>query len=244
MPFKSLIVDDESIARELLQGMLTKYCPETVVVGQARSIDETRVMIKKHHPDVVFLDIELADESGFDLIVDSSPHYQFQTVLVTAYKQYALRALKSGVVDYLLKPIDIDDLRNAVRKLERNPFQTWKTNTLSSLALEQTLLLPFLKGIKVVKMKEIVRLEADNNYTMLYFIDDTHFLVSKSLKYLEDCLEPSWFFKTHKSHIINLYHCREYSSRDYDCAVMADKSRVVIARSRLQEFLEVLRLRS
>lgn len=243
MSLRSLIIDDEKLSRDLLRSLITEYCSEAEIIGEAGNVDTALSQIKEHAPDVIFLDIEMPGGNGFDLIKGMAGQNRFQTVFVTAYNQYAIQAIRAGAVDYLLKPVDIDELKTAVHKLYRNqshikPLPVHETNT--GDVLEQTLLLPYLKGVKILKLKDIIHLEADNNYTVIHLSGGAVFVVSKSLKELEHKLDDFWFFRPHKSHIINFYHCAEYSSDEGDHAVMSSGEKIAISRLRLNDFFEAL----
>lgn len=240
MSLRSLIIDDEKLSRDLLRSLLTEYCSETEVIGEASDVDSALSQIREHDPDIVFLDIEMPGANGFDLLKGMAGQNSFQTVFVTAYNQYAIQALRAGAVDYLLKPLDIDELKNTVKKLSKLACRNNPPIDNNKDSLEQTILLPHLKGIKIIRLKEIIRLEADNNYTVIYLMDGTAFVASKPLKDLEHKLHPLWFFKTHRSHIINFHYCREYSSDEGDHVVMHSGDKVALSRLRVSAFFDAM----
>jgi two-component system LytT family response regulator len=240
MSLKSLIIDDEKLSRDLLRNLLTEYCSETEVIGEAADVDSALSQIREHDPDIVFLDIEMPGANGFELLKGMAGQNSFQTVFVTAYNQYAIQALRAGAIDYLLKPLDIDELKNTVKKLSKLACKNNPASDKEKDIPEQTILLPHLKGIKIIRLKEIVRLEADNNYTVIYLADGTVFVASKPLKELEHKLSPPWFFKTHRSHIINFHYCREYSSNEGEHVVMFNGDKVAISRLRTDAFFSAL----
>lgn len=235
----AIIVDDEALSRNLLQVMLKDHCPGVRVLGEAENIDDTRKLILQTAPDVVFLDVEMPHSNGFDLFTNREEAYRFQTVFVTAYSQYALKALKIGATEYLLKPVDIDELKDTVQKLRE-----WKLKYLSAASQlqmdepEKKLKLPHNHGFKVVNVRDIIRLKADNNYTEIFLKNEPVVLVSKPIKDFEFRLDPQWFFRVHKSQIINLRYFKEYVSKDgAACARMADGALVPISRLRINDFL-------
>jgi two-component system, LytTR family, response regulator len=237
MFLKSLIVDDEKRARDLLNSMLGDYCPRVKVVAEADNIDMAYAAIKNSRPDLVFLDIEISDGSGFQLLERVRDEISFKTVLVTAYNQYALKAIKAGASDYILKPIDKDELVVAVDKVyKKHLFDSAFENKTMSDTLEDRIAVPHLKGFKLMQVRDIIRLEADNNYTYLYLHNEPRIVISKTIKYFEERLDSRWFFRTHKSHIINFYHFREYLTEDGGCAIMSDDKKVPISRFKSEEF--------
>jgi len=248
---RSLIVDDETHARENLQLLIEDFCPELKVVGQARNIREAKRQIKELDPEVVFLDIRMPSGSeGFDLIeqIDSPT---FQVVFVTAFKDYAVKAFQANAVHYILKPIDIEDLKNATQKLQeyqgkfnsdRKDFTTYLDSVkrvpsaLSSAPLSRITLF-HAKGFKIAKISEIIRLEAENNCTKIVFENGNKYLDTKTLKIFDDLLEHNQFCRVHKSHLIHLEHLTEYINHEGNFAFMSNGDQIPIARSRLSNFL-------
>ncbi|NND78157.1 MAG: response regulator transcription factor [Flavobacteriales bacterium] len=249
----AVIIDDEAPARENLRMMLGSFCPEVDVIGTAGSISEAFEVITRLQPDVIFLDIRMPSGSeGFDLL-EMFDHKTFQVIFVTAFKEYAIEAFKANAIHYLLKPIDIEDLQNAVKQLvETNDSwekdkslvkeNTEKLNALSRQLGSQSgrLRINHMKGIKLFDTKNIVFLEAKGNCTEIRFLDGTRYLDTRTLKVYEDLLEES-FYRIHKSHIINMSHLKEYVSDQGHFAVMKTGERLPISKLRLKEFLEDLR---
>lgn len=246
MQIKAIIIDDERSGRETLQALIQDYCPSISIEGLADSANQARELIKKFTPDVVFLDIEMPKENGFDLL-KSLPDKNFMVVFVTAYNQYALNAIKASALDYLLKPVDIDELKSTEEKLKnalghnkKNPNDYKEVisaflDNFSNTNKIQKLTLPHAKGYKIVNLKDIIRLEADSNYTLIYLIGGEKFIVSKTLKEFDDILDDNIFFRAHKSHIINMEHLKEYI-QEGGYAKMADGSVIDISRRRAAEF--------
>ncbi len=248
----AIIVDDELMARENLRMLLEEFCEEINVIATSGNIIEAKEKILELEPDVVFLDIRMpSGAEGFDLL-ESIPNKKFQVVFVTAFKDYAIKALNANAIHYILKPIDIEDLKDAVKKLieVNHAFSDNSVNLdiyldsikrlSESIRLEEApkkLTLYHSKGFKIVELSEILRLESDGNYTAFYFKDGSKYLDSKTLKVYEEILLQTSFLRIHKSHIINLNHLREYSSQDGNNAVLNDGSVVPIARGKLSHFL-------
>jgi two-component system, LytTR family, response regulator len=256
MKLKALIVDDEAPARENLRLLLAEHCPEIEVAGLADSVKSAQKLIKEVKPEVVFLDIRMPSEAeGFDLL-DSLPEKNFQVVFVTAFKDYALRAFHVNAIHYILKPVDIDDLKAAVKKLVTN-HESFRNNTenLSSYirSLEnltksinqetpsQRITINHAKGFKIVDPSDIMYLEGEGNYTKIFFSDGTQYVDTRSLGIYEDILDPRKFFRIHKSHIVNVLYVSEFLNVDGSFVVMKNGTRLVISRLRLSGFLELFR---
>jgi two-component system, LytTR family, response regulator len=253
MKLRSLIVDDEVHARENLKYLLQNYCPEIDVVGMAGTEQSAIECVKNLAPQVVFLDICMPSGiEGFDFL-DSLPEKKFQVVFVTAFKDYAIRALNANAIHYLMKPVDVDDLRAAVKKLvSTNQLftdnQDQLLNYIKSLEnLSKSMLVPtgvpritinHSKGFKIVDPTEFIYLEGEGNYTSIVFIDGTKYVDTKSIGVYEDILDPQHFFRIHKSHIVNILYVKEFINADGHFVVMKDNTKLAISRLRVPQFLE------
>lgn len=248
----ALIVDDEFHARENLRMLLNEFCPDVQVVDTAGGVGEARQKIISLKPQVVFLDIRMpSGTEGFELL-DSLNDKNFMVVFVTAFKDYAIRAFNANAINYILKPVDIEELQNAVKRLveyresfteNQANFSSYlqSINELSELIRNhkkpQRITLYHTRGFRIVNEEDIVRLEADNNCTMLYFSDGTKYLDTKTLKVFEELLPEDDFLRIHKSHIVNLNYVREYLSQDGGLVALRDGYHVPISRNKLSEFL-------
>lgn len=254
-PLRALVVDDEFHARDNLSLLIGEFCPELKVVGQAGSIKEAKTAIHELEPEVVFLDIRMpSGAEGFDLI-DSIDNPRFQVVFVTAFKDYAVRAFQANAVHYILKPIDIEDLRNAVEKLvqyqenfnaDEGAFLTYQkaVKEVPHLAGQKQLTkltLHHQHGFKICEIHSIIRMESVRNYTMIHFEDGQEYFDAKTLKVFEDLLRESAFCRVHKSHLLNLNHLEEYNSKEGHFAVMSNGDEIPISRGKLGEFLTEVR---
>jgi two-component system LytT family response regulator len=247
----ALIVDDEEFARENLRMMLEDFCPGVVVDGMASNAREARKMVEECNPDVIFLDIMMPGEDGFDFL-KSLDTRNFQIVFTTAFREYALRAIRESALDYLEKPIDIEELQLAVQKVrarveeKKSPGITGErmSRILEDIALTNTVektIIPTKDGFAVIRNAEIIHLEASENYTTLYCAGGKRYVSSKSIKAFEERLDPRMFFRVHKSHIINMAnHLREFNRADGNLAILSDGTQIPVARRKLQEFLERL----
>lgn len=256
MKMRALIVDDEEIARKNLQFLLEEFCPEIEVIGEASGKEQAKAIIESSKPDVVFLDIRMpSGAEGFELL-DEIEDKDFLVVFVTAFKDYALRAFNASAVYYLLKPIDIDDLRTAVDKLveAKQIFSEDPSNFVTYFKslknLSQSLLtnkpnnriaISHTRGLKIIEDDTIVHLEANGNCTTIYFEDGTRYLDTRTLKIYENILDPSKFFRVHKSHIINLNRLMEYLNEDGHFAVLKGGLRIPVARNRVSDFVRLLK---
>jgi two-component system, LytTR family, response regulator len=249
----ALIVDDEEFARENLRILLEDFCPQVVVCGLAGSAREARVLVEETNPDVVFLDIMMPGEDGFAFLKDFGER-SFQVVFTTAFREYALRAIKEEAMDYLEKPIDPEELKIAVARATQRKEQKQYTRIpedrmariLRDIALTNSVektVVPTRDGYAIIRNAEIIHLEASENYTTLYCVGGKKYVSSKSIKAFEDKLDPNMFFRVHKSHIINLtQHLKEFIRSEGHIAVLSDGTRVPIARRKVQEFLDRLGL--
>lgn len=247
---KTLIVDDEFNCRHNLKMLADEFCDELEDAVVAGSAEEARKMLKEVDPDVVFLDIKMPNEDGFSFL-KSLPDRKFSVIFTTAHNEYALKAFKANAIDYLEKPINIEELQNAVQKLtalhadgeeavsdNNQTIQTLLENAVHFQEIEKTTI-PTRDGFAVVKSSDIVHLEASDCYTTIFLIDGRKYLSSKNIKVYEESLNKRMFFRTHKSHIINiLYHLKEFSRSEGNIALMSNGAQVPIARRKLSDFLQ------
>ena len=245
MTLKALIVDDEFNARNNLKILIDEFCPELKIIGLVESAAEARIIIEKEKPDLVFLDIAMPKEDGFSLL-KSYENRDFSVVFTTAYNEYAVKAFKENAIDYLEKPISIDDLQKAVQKvLKVHGSNEQKTPAeLSELVDEamedknDRISVPTRDGYIIIRNTDIIHLEASDNYTMIYLIDGSRHLSSKNIKVYEENLNQEVFFRTHKSHIINVeHHLKEFSRSEGNMAVLTNGINVPIARRKMSNFL-------
>ena len=256
MKLRAIVVDDEEFARKNLSMLLEEYCPEIEVIGEASRKDQAKAIIESSNPDVVFLDIRMpSNAEGFELLEEIEKK-DFLVVFVTAFKDYAIRAFNASAVYYLLKPIDIDELKIAVSKLVETQkvysaepsnygayFDSLKDLSQNLLHNKQSnrIAISHTKGLKVISDDTITHLEASGNCTTIYFKDGTRYLDTRTLKVYENLLNPTKFNRIHKSHIINLDMLKEYVNEDGHFAVLEGGLRVPIARNRVTEFVKMLK---
>jgi two-component system LytT family response regulator len=256
MKLRSLIVDDEIHARENLKYLLQNYCPEVEVVAMAADEESARECVKTQAPQVIFLDICMpSGTEGFDFL-ESLPEKKFQVVFVTAFKDYAIRALNANAIHYLQKPIDVDDLKTAVKKLVSTD-QLFRENheqllnyirSLENLsrAMQPSAGVPRItinhyKGFKIVDPNDFMYLEGEGNYTSIIFTDGTKYVDTKSIGVYEDILDQEHFFRIHKSHIVNVLYVKEFLNDDGHFVIMKNNTKLAISRLRVPQFLELFK---
>lgn len=245
---KTLIVEDEQKSREMLAGIIQKNCPELKVVGLANNVKEGVEMLKSLKPELVFLDISMPDGSGFDLLEQVQGH-KFELIFATASDQHAIRAIKYSACDYLLKPIDIDELKAAVtkavnRRLSAPPSMENLQFLIQQLKRPddnyQKITLPTGNAFEIVSIKDIIRCEADTSYTVFYLTEKRKLMVSAGLKNYEELLPESDFIRVHHHHLINMNHVVRFLKVDGGYAVMSDGTQIEISRRKKDAFLERL----
>ncbi|MCF8451283.1 MAG: LytTR family DNA-binding domain-containing protein [Taibaiella sp.] len=244
---QAIIIDDEERARNTLRTLLKEYCPQVDVVAMCANIPEGVLSINQKRPQLVFLDIEMPEYNGFELL-SFFREIDFQIIFVTAYNEYALKAFEVSAVDYLLKPVDIDKLKIAVEKASKrignsNPQNnvealkdTFKTGQFNKIAL------PVSEGLLFVEVPDIIYLEAEGAYTNVWLNNGSKILVSKKLKFFEEILDarPN-FFRSHRSFIVNINYLKKYNKND--SSLLLDNGKTVyISRERKSEFEEQLKL--
>ncbi len=244
---KCIIVDDELRARNGLKKLIDNYCEHIVVADMADSVANARIAIAEHKPDLVFLDIDMPGGDGFDLLeqMDSIP---FEVIFATAYDQFALKAIKYSALDYLLKPIDLEELITAINKVhkkkgilpDKERYQSLKVN-IAQKNLER-IALPAADGLIFLNIKDIIRLQSDGSYTVFYTSGNKNILVTKSLGEFEEILEENGFFRTHHSHIININRVQKYVRGRGGYVVMDDGSSVDVSARRKDEFMALLKV--
>ncbi len=242
---KAVIIEDEVVSRETLINYLEKYCPDVRVVGEAGNIEQGKKAINQFAPDLVFLDVEMPFGNGFDLL-EELESINFELIFVTAFSNYALKALNMSASYYLLKPIDIDELIAAVDKVRDNlsnkerlsSAQILKDNLHVSENRLKRIVLPELEGFEVAQLKDILYCRANDNLTDFHFLNGKKKTICKTLKYFDEILGQSGFLRIHKSLLINLEHVTGYKRGKGGYAQMSNGHELEIAVRRKQDFLE------
>lgn len=248
---KALLIDDEINNLENLQFILENDIEGVLVSGKVTSAEEARAWLELNAVDVVFLDINMPNENGFQFL-STLRNRDFKVIFVTAYHEYAIQAIKISALDYIVKPINIDELRTAIEKLKkiiRDPVLKQQQNQLiehllgsiSKKTSPQKIALPQMGGIVFIEVADIVSLQADSNYTIIHLVNMQKMVITKTLKDFESLLDSVQFFRIHKSYIVNLAHIREYSSSDGGVVKMVDGNQWSISRRQIDQFLEKMK---
>lgn len=244
---RAVIIEDIDAIRRKNIDVIKANCPNIAVIGQANSVESGVNLIRQIIPDIVFLDVEMPDGTGFDLLQKLAPIH-FKVIFITGYEDFAIRAFRFSAIDYLLKPLDPSDLVEAVNKAEESLSKDvleLKLNTLFS-NLErpknlQKLILKTAEKIYSVNIQDIVNCESDKNYTTFYFINAPKLVVSTTLKEYETLLKPFQFFRAHQSHLINMLYFDHFIKNDGgNTIVMKNKHKVPLAIRKKEEFLALI----
>lgn len=239
---KSVIVEDEPAARAVLRNYLEKYCPQVEVIGEAQNIKEAVPLLHELQPQLVFLDVEMPFGNAFD-VLEACRDLHFETIFVTAFSEYSLKALNQSAAYYLLKPISIEELIVAVNKVQHqilnheifNRNKIIVENFRESQPDKKQVILPTLEGFEVVKMDEIVRLRGNGNFTDIYLSNGSKKMVCRFLKHFSEIL-PLPFVRVHKSHIINMTFVKSYNKGGY--LTLNDASEIEVSPTYKEAFLQ------
>ncbi|HOY47979.1 MAG TPA: LytTR family DNA-binding domain-containing protein [Flavobacteriales bacterium] len=243
MKLRALLIDDITEARNNLRRDIADWCPDIEIIGEADGVISGAKEIRKQKPDLVFLDIQMQDGSGFDLL-DILGEMKLHVIFTTASDAFAVKAFRYAAVDYLLKPIDPDELKNAVAKINNqsnsNENLSLLKQQLSSKKQTDRIALHTLEKIHVVTVDEIIHCESDDNYTRFYFQDKSKLLVTKTLKEFDELLSPLGFLRVHQSHLINLKQVKEFIKGEGGYLIMKDGSNIPVSTRKKQEVIEKL----
>ncbi len=241
---KSVIVEDESSAREALKSYLAKYCPQIEVIGEAHDARQAVAVLHELKPQLVFLDVELPFGNAFD-VLDECKDLYFETIFATAFSEYSLKALNQSAAYYLLKPVSIEELIVAVEKVSQH-ITNKEVFDRNAIAVEnfrepqpekRQVILPTLEGFEVIKMDEIIRLQGNGNFTDIFLKDGSKKMACRFLKHYDEILSYP-FIRVHKSHIINVECVKSYHKNSGGYVVLSDKSEVDISANYKEEFLK------
>lgn len=244
---KALIVDDEEKSRITLKNLLAMYCPNVEVIELCDSVNSALKVIDRQMPDLIFLDVEMPFHNGFTLL-EKIKDPGFDVIFTTAYDHYAIKAIKYSALDYLLKPIDSDELKAAVDKAENNISKSIQSAPnfellLSNLKVKGSnakIAIPTFDGMQMITVSEIIKCTADESYTHITLINGTKLTISRILKEYEELLSDLNFFRVHNSCLINLAHVTKYIKGDGGYVVMIDGESVEVSRRKKNELLSKL----
>lgn len=239
---RALLLEDERPVRESLQGKLGLFCPEVEVIASCESVDEAIAALHEEDIDLVFLDVNLNGESGFDLVEKWDGADLPSLIFTTAHDEFAIQAIKHAALDYLLKPIDAEDLVKAVRKAgERISPDRAIVAKEATQGAPKKLVIPTTEGMHILNVKDIVRCESSSNYTKFYLADKTSVLASKTMKEYEGLLRPAGFERVHKSHLVNLETIVRYISADGGYVLLTDGSNVPVSNRKKDQLVQHLK---
>lgn len=244
---KSVIVEDETAAREALKSYLKKYCPQVELIGEAANIKQAVPLLHELQPQLVFLDVEMPYGNAFD-VLEACQDLQFETIFVTAFSEYSLRALNTSAAYYLLKPISIEELIVAVNKVQQQIHKNELFNR-NKIILEnfkekkpekQQVILPTLEGFEVVKAEDIMRLQGNGNFTDLFLADGQKKMICRFLKHFSEILSHP-FIRVHKSHIVNINYIKSYQKGNGGSIMLTDGSEIDVSPNYKEEFLKAFK---
>ncbi len=241
---KSLIIDDEYLERVVLRSLIDEYCNFVQVIDEAEGVEDGFAKINKYKPDLVFLDVQMGDGTGFDLLKKFS-HIDFKIIFVTTHEGFAIEAIKYAALDYLLKPLETDSFINAINKLQNvsrmNVLEQQVQLLLEKSNERKKIALPTADGLLFVKIEDILRCESDGSYTNFVLSNGKKILVTRVLKEFADILPSNLFVRIHKSHLINMEYVKQYSNRNGQSVIMENNDEIPVARTRKDSFLELLK---
>ncbi|AUD05830.1 LytR/AlgR family response regulator transcription factor [Spirosoma pollinicola] len=250
MSIKTLLIDDEQHNLDNLRALLAAYCPQVDVCATARNAETAKSLLYLHHPDLLFLDIQMPGQSGFDLL-SSLHNSNVGVIFVTAYDQYAIQALRFAAVDYLLKPVNIDELQAAVERAYRQHRLKEQHQLLQNLVHlvqaghhqeEQRIALATAKETRFVKTSVIIRCESSNNYTTFYLAGGETLLVCKPIYAYDDLLTDYGFIRCHQSHLVNKKFIKSWKKEFGDFLLLTDGAELPISRGKKEDLKKALRL--
>lgn len=240
--YKTIIIDDEENSRSNTKQMLANYCPEIEVIAEAGSGMEGKKLIQELKPQAVFCDINMPGMTGLEMI-DGIVHRDFCLIFLTAYSEHGINAVKAGAIDYLLKPLMLSELQGAVKKIVQH-YENVPQAISAGNADKNLVLINHSKGFTLIDYKDIVWLEASDNYTNLYLNTGKKIVASKTLKEFEAILPTNVFFRIHRSSLINIDFIKEYSNAEGGTIIMSDGTNIQVSKARSQEFADFIRTRA
>lgn len=241
---KTIIIDDEKSGAEVLQLLLQQNCPTIQIIAIENSAEKGIKAIMDLKPNLVFLDIEMPTATGFD-IIDATKDMTYEIVFTTAYEHYAIKALKVRASDYLLKPIDLEELLQCVSNIEarisKSIFPSYmQENLLKVINNQKKILFPTSEGVHILSSDEIMYLESESNYTKVYLKDGRKIVISKTLKNLEEQLKECHFLRVHSTYLVNLNEIEKYIKGDGGQLILKNKTSIPVSRTHKLELLDIL----
>ena len=243
---RAILVDDELSSLQNLQSKLVEFCPDVEVVATAQKPEDAILFIRQHKPDVIFLDIEMPRMNGFRML-DELGELDFEIIFTTAYNHYAVDAIRISAFDYLMKPVAIKELQNALERLAkyrqthtRDKLDVLRQSLSPNKSQEEKIAIPTNEGLEFIPIKNILHIESSSNYSKIFLTDGKNILVTKLLKDFEDILEPYNFFRVHNSHLINLAYIKKYIRGEGGQVEMQNGDVIDVARRKKEEFIRLI----
>ena len=250
---KAIIIDDETSSRNALKQKLINHCADVTIIAECENGEEGLKNIEEKKPDIVFLDVEMPRMNGFTML-QQLHNRNFELIFITAYDHYAIRAIKFSALDYLVKPVEVDDLKTAVQKAVQKSLPAVAEkhspgneridlllqNLMNEKKEHQRIAIPSMEGLQFISMDDIIYLEAQSNYTVIYLRDSYKLTVSKTLKDFEELLPPAVFIRIHHSHIINKNAVEKYIKGEGGQVVMKNGTTLDVARRKKEEFMKAI----
>jgi len=241
---RTVVVDDEQFCLETIKELLHIHCPQIDIVDTARSVKEGVKSMNMHKPDLLFLDINMPDGDGFDLL-EMIPEKTFEVVFTTVYNQYALRAIEFSALHYLLKPIGIEELIEAVSRYEKRKSDIAIDEKLQVLQNNYNghigkIIIPTFEGLQVVEVEEIIRCVSEQNYTTIFLNDGKQIVVSKPINNFESLLSESYFSRVHRTELVNLKYVKRFVKGRGGHIILRDGTTIAVSTRKKQEFLDLL----
>jgi two-component system LytT family response regulator len=246
----ALIVDDELHNRIVLEKMLRQHTPVIKAIYQADTVKQAILLVNEYQPQIIFLDIQMQGETGFDLLQQISD-FNFEVIFVTAYDNYAIKAFRFNAVDYLLKPVVVNELKEAIEKaikklgshpdVNRDNINRLYQQMYNNKGLTDSITIATPEGFFVIQIRDIVYCQASNNYTIIHLADKKKIISSQTLGYYEELLTDSNFFRTHRSYLINLSHVSSYKRGEGGYIIMTNGDEVELARNHKTNFMHLFK---
>ena len=243
---RTLIIDDEQHCIDRIEKLIKVYGDNLKVVGTCSTVEEAIEKTNLLNPDLVFLDIEIHDQTGFDYL-EQLGEFDFNLIFTTAFNNYAIKAFKYSAMDYLLKPIDSDDFIGAIKRLKKRISASdtkaqikMLLNNLKKEDHKKTIRIPNLDGFEIVEIRDIIHCQAETSYTHI-FTEHQKFMVSKGIKFYEDLLKDANFFRIHNSHLVNINHVKKYTKGKGGYVTMSNNSTIEVSTRKKEEFLKLFK---
>ena len=244
---KAVIIDDEEDAVDTIKSIINLFIDNVSIVGEGNNVKSGIEVIKKQKPDIVLIDVQMPDGTGFDLLNYFGDTLDFKVIFVTAYEQYALKAIKFHAFDYLLKPVSPEELTNSIRNITKSLADNKSDLTVNSYKENSQLpnnkkkiVLKTAQEVLLISLEDIIRLESDINYTKVFLKDGKKILVTTILKDYEEMLSDLGFFRAHKTHLVNLNHVVKFKKEDGGFIIMSDNSVIPVASRKKDELLTAM----